>query len=436
MNAGRDVERLIADWFVEEAVLRAPDRVLEEAGRVVDRTMQRRPAVAWRTLFMTRFAFAGAAVALATIVAVAGLTLNRAGPGPEVGGPSPSLSPSQPPAEQSLSPFVSTLTDTFTSSIYDYSIRTDPTWTVTRATVDADDPAATDENASDRLAITGTDTTIAVMANDLGGQSFDAWLADIHEGVLGDFGVPGSCKNGEPGSWPAQPVGSETGVLMTLCNFAQVFVEVDGQAYTFTWSHDTFDVPSHLDFLDFKRALETVTFGVGAAASPTFAVEQLTGQFTSPLYGYTIPVGSRWTVTPATTARTDPLSEETFSDEIQLVPTDSGVSGSAAPLGDRAWDELLSQLQELAIQTMPSGCGQSDPSTWPTVDVGGHDGRLQQACNAAWVYVLVDDRVYEFDWGNSSFDTESHFSEGDFIELLKGVTFPSAGPGASAPSTP
>ena len=52
MNAGRDVERLIADWFAEEAVLRAPDRVLEGAGRVVDRTKQRRLRVAWRTTRM------------------------------------------------------------------------------------------------------------------------------------------------------------------------------------------------------------------------------------------------------------------------------------------------------------------------------------------------------------------------------------------------
>lgn len=49
MNAGRDVERLIADWFVEEAVLRAPDRVLADASRAIDRTRQRRLRAVWRT---------------------------------------------------------------------------------------------------------------------------------------------------------------------------------------------------------------------------------------------------------------------------------------------------------------------------------------------------------------------------------------------------
>ena len=48
MNAGRDVERLIAGWLVEEAADRAPDRVLEATRRSIDRTRQRRFVAAWR----------------------------------------------------------------------------------------------------------------------------------------------------------------------------------------------------------------------------------------------------------------------------------------------------------------------------------------------------------------------------------------------------
>ena len=273
MNAGRDVERLIADWFVEEAVLRAPDRVLEETGRAIDQ-LQRRPLrLPWRTPTMTRFALLGATVALVAAVGVAGLALTSRSPAPDVGAPSPSpsqsptesSSASQPAAEPSLSPFVSTLTDMFISSQYGYSMQMDPSWTVARATVAADSPAATDDNASDRIAVTGTDTTIGITANELNGTSFDDWLTDVHAAVLEDPSVPGSCKNGDPGGWPDQPVGNRIGRLMTLCNFAQVFVEVYGKAYTFTWGNDTFDEASHLDVLDFKRALETVTF---AASGP------------------------------------------------------------------------------------------------------------------------------------------------------------------------
>ena len=68
MNAGPDVERLIADWLVEEAPARAPDRILDLAATVIDRTKQRRFAVAWRepmTLSIARFV---AILAIATVV--------------------------------------------------------------------------------------------------------------------------------------------------------------------------------------------------------------------------------------------------------------------------------------------------------------------------------------------------------------------------------
>jgi hypothetical protein len=48
VNAGRDVERLIASWLVEESPGRAPDRILEVAAQTIDRTKQRRFAAAWR----------------------------------------------------------------------------------------------------------------------------------------------------------------------------------------------------------------------------------------------------------------------------------------------------------------------------------------------------------------------------------------------------
>jgi hypothetical protein len=266
MTDDRSLERAARSW-IEAGPTRAPDRVVDAALRQIDTTPQERGlALPWRFHPMTRFALAGAAVALATIVAV-GLTQFRASPGPDVGGPSPS--PTEPASAPASSGFLSTLTVTFESSIYRYWIGKDPDWIVTRATVDADSPTATDDNASDVFAVTGTDTTIGVTANDLEGQSFDGWLADIHQAVLDDVSVPGSCKNGDPNGWPAQQVGDKTGVLMTLCNFAQVFVEVDGQAYTFTWSNDTFEDASHLDVLNFKRALETVMFQPAPAPPPT-----------------------------------------------------------------------------------------------------------------------------------------------------------------------
>lgn len=81
MNAGRDVERLIATWLAEEAPGRAPDRVLATARPVIDRTTQRRRAalrdlwIPWRPRTM----FDRLAVAATTaVLAVGGLTLGAA----------------------------------------------------------------------------------------------------------------------------------------------------------------------------------------------------------------------------------------------------------------------------------------------------------------------------------------------------------------------
>jgi hypothetical protein len=176
----------------------------------------------------------------------------------------------------------------------------------------------------------------------------------------------------------------------------------------------------------------------GPTAEPTAVsrIANLTRTFTSPLYRYSILLDPTWTVTPATTARTDPLSEETFSDVVDVTGTDTSFAGSASPLGDRTWDDLLARLHELATGNMPSGCDGGEVSNWPSIDVGGQEGRVQQFCNAAAVYALAGTTVYEFDWGNGSADPGSHLSEADFFEVLKGVTFPSEGPAGPAPSSP
>jgi hypothetical protein len=91
MNAGRDVEHLISSWLRDEAPERAPDRILDSAGRTVDRTKQRRVGAAWKEPTMTSSARLLAAAAV-LIIAVAGAAwIGRSTAG--VGGPSPSTSP-------------------------------------------------------------------------------------------------------------------------------------------------------------------------------------------------------------------------------------------------------------------------------------------------------------------------------------------------------
>ena len=103
MNAGRDVERLIADWLVQEAPARAPDRILGEAGRQIDRTKQQRFAAAWREPMIISMGRLVAAAAIFILAVVGAGWIGRAsapgvgGPGPTpVSTPSASPSPTQP----------------------------------------------------------------------------------------------------------------------------------------------------------------------------------------------------------------------------------------------------------------------------------------------------------------------------------------------------
>lgn len=97
MNAGPDVERSIAQWLSEESPGRAPDRILANAGSAIDRTKQRRLAVAWRepvTISLRGLAFAATLV----IVAVVGAGFVGRSTASTGGQPSPSPATTSAPA--------------------------------------------------------------------------------------------------------------------------------------------------------------------------------------------------------------------------------------------------------------------------------------------------------------------------------------------------
>jgi hypothetical protein len=149
---------------------------------------------------------------------------------------------------------------TFSSPLYGYSIRVDPSWTTKNATVLIDAPSSTDAQVYDDIKVTGTDTTIQGAAWDLAGRTFDQFLADKHQEALGDTGIPENCRGLDVSKWPEVPIGTKTGRQMTLCNYAEFYVESDGKAFTFVWGHETFDTTQHLDMNDLKSLLRTVTF--------------------------------------------------------------------------------------------------------------------------------------------------------------------------------
>jgi hypothetical protein len=87
MNAGRDVERLISHWLVEEAPARSPDRILESTRQVVHRTRQRRYAATWREpMYISPVRLAGMAAVLVAAV-LGGAWIGRATAPAGAGGP-------------------------------------------------------------------------------------------------------------------------------------------------------------------------------------------------------------------------------------------------------------------------------------------------------------------------------------------------------------
>jgi hypothetical protein len=103
MNAGRDVERLIASWLVEEAPGRAPDRILDAAGRVIDRTNQRRIVAEWREpMYVTMRGLVAAAVIGAVLIGGV-MFLFKGAPNGEVGAtPTPGVSEQASPSSDAL----------------------------------------------------------------------------------------------------------------------------------------------------------------------------------------------------------------------------------------------------------------------------------------------------------------------------------------------
>ena len=154
---------------------------------------------------------------------------------------------------------------TFTSPLYGYSIGMAGDWMAKAATKLADDPTSTEENAMDAITITGTDTTIGGLAWTLGDQTYDEWAAAYHDDAVA--GLPKGCDGGDPSTWPTVQVGDQQGHWLQKCNAAEAIVPVDGKVYVFSWGNSTLDSGSHLDPLDFKTVLLTVTFP-DAAPSP------------------------------------------------------------------------------------------------------------------------------------------------------------------------
>lgn len=264
----------IADWLEADPVTAPPDlfRTVEAA---LPSIQQRRTLrLPWRNTPMSRFAILAAA-ALVVVAALGALAIGsqRTTPAPSTVpsiAPSAVAVPSDAPASAS-----SVDTDTiFSSPTYGYAIPIRSDWTATPA---ARRWTGTDNNETntDRIAVTGTDTTIGVASQPFPqGQSFSDWLAIFR----GTTGTPLGCDGGDPATWPTVSVGGTDGVWQQLCNAAQALVVRDGRAYVFSWSNSTFDAGSHLAPSAFKALLARVTLDPGTATDQEARLPLLRGR--------------------------------------------------------------------------------------------------------------------------------------------------------------
>ena len=420
--------RTARDWL-ELGPVEAPADVIQAALLEIDTTPQERDLrVPWRSPRMPTFVRALAAAAVVVgLAAVGALFLQRPNQA-LVGGPSPSPSVPSPSASQSAgSPAaLGDLSQAYQSDRYGYTVYYPTDWSVTPALTSWQPGTHTlwGDPALDTLQSRAVRLVVAAQPL-AAGQSPDDWYASY---CMANGNDAATCEQ-VVANWAPVAIGLNTGYLTldgaraaggTIKPGGPIYDAVavaNGYGYEFTLDGD-------VDKAAFERILAGVEF------NPAKQVGNLTQPYTSDLYDYAILLDPHWTVMPATTKRITPLSEETFSDVITAVGTDSSIGASAAPLGKRTWEELLARLAANAQAGMPAGCDGGDPSTWATVTVAGLEGRVEQFCNAAAVYVLDGKTVYEFDWGNSTFSTTQHLTEDNFFEVLKGVTLPGS-PAAS-----
>jgi hypothetical protein len=263
--------------------------------------------------------------------------------------------------------------------------------------------------------IASKDARLSVASQPLtAGQSPDEWLAEYcHYAAAASCGATIKI-GGETGSL-AQDGGAAAGRTVAVGGVIfDAAIVVDRRGYEFS-------LDGQVDRGLFDALLASVHFDAAHAID----LPGLIGTFRSPLYGYSIPTAPGWTTTPGTriwTGTDDSLPG--VVDRIAPNGTDTTISGTseALPAG-MTFDAWLRAEARQTVGNVPVGCEGGDPSTWPELTIGSVTGRLQQLCNAAIAFALVGGRVYEFDWGNSTFSAEQHLGQGAWEALLRSVTF-------------
>jgi hypothetical protein len=411
MTDDRSLERAARSW-IEVGPTAAPPHVVDAALGLIERTPQERDWFPWRFPTMSNSARVMALIAIGALILAGAFAL--AGVGGR-GGPLPSTAPSASAlASTAVSPSTLTLSQTFVSPTYGYTVKIPAGWTTKPATKSWSTGAINSWNSgfNDELSLVGAGMRFSGASQSLAeGQTTDQWLTAYAGGSNRGAWLPISI-GGQTGYLTANGVAAAGGTIAPGgVMFDAVVIDSD-RAYNF-------NMDGKLDRATFDAIVATI------ALDPTSvgALPALDESFTSPWYGYTISRSADWSVKAATAHWKGVDNSPPATDEMTITGTDSVVSVASQSLGGKTLDEFLGPFHASTIANVPTGCDGGDPASWPSTPIGPETGRWYELCNASEAVVEVGGRVYAFTLGNNTFDGSRHLGAASWLRLLETVTF-------------
>jgi len=391
-----EFDRAARAWL-DDGPTRMSDRAVLSALEEIHTTRQRRAVwPAWRATPVSIFArMAGAAVLVAAVGLVAITVVPRQPDGSNVGGASPSPTPTQ-------AVDFPDLTATFVSPRNGFSVKHPDT----AALAPAKQLWGFSEPADDGFDVVGTGLGAVFKGASTnsgfgGGGSIDE---RVDEYLSGDGVLPGGCR--VPRSQQAElTIDGQSGRISECPNRIEATVVAGGRLYAFTLTHDRKDARAVFD-----------AFVATIELTPETAVDYpgLTKTFVSPTYGYSFAYIRG--ITPAS-ARWDPASGSPYDDAFDTVETGLGAvfqgASTEIPEGVSIEDWTDATLARL-VTTRGHPCSPRSKPAPITID--GQPGRISEVgvqgtvCTGQIVAtVVVQGRLYVFMLGHSRSDARAFF---------------------------
>ena len=118
--------------------------------------------------------------------------------------------------------------------------------------------------------------------------------------------------------------------------------------------------------------------------------------FTSPTYGYTMPVASDWEITPASLTWTGPDDSDLVVDTMTIPGGDRLMHAASQPLAPAPTFDAWLHLFQPPVLAHPGTCLGGDPSTGPQATIGGRSWTIRTMCWGIAAVAQAGDRAFVF----------------------------------------